>query len=171
MHCIGEYPTKDESLQLNQVDFIKNRYEDVQVGFSTHEVPDALDPIKLAIAKGAMIFEKHVGVKTEKYSLNEYSATPEQADMWLKAAAEAFEMCGTSGERMLFTETAQSGVRPYIRGAFVKRKISKGEKIKVADMFFAMPNFDNQVLAKNVSKYTEFIAKEDHRRKRACHAR
>ena len=133
----------------------------MRVGFSTHEVPDTLDPVKLAIAKGAMIFEKHVGVKTEKYALNDYSATPEQADMWLKAASEAFDMCGTTGERMLFTEAANSGVRPFIRGAFVKRKISKDEKIKASDMFFAMPNFDNQVLAKNVSKYTEFTAKED----------
>ena len=161
MHCVTAYPTKNEELQLNQINFIRNRYEDIQVGFSTHEVPDALDPVKLAIAKGAMIFEKHVGVKTEKYSLNDYSATPEQADMWLKAASEAFDMCGTTGERMLFSEIAQSGVKPYIRGAFVKRKISKGEKIKASDMFFAMPNFDNQVLAKNVSKYTEFTAKED----------
>lgn len=161
MHCVTAYPTKNEELQLNQINFIRNRYEDIQVGFSTHEVPDALDPVKLAIAKGAMIFEKHVGVKTEKYALNDYSATSEQIDMWLKAATDAFDMCGTTGERMLFTEAAQSGVRPYIRGAFVKRKIAKGEKIKASDMFFAMPNFDNQVLAKHVSKYTEFTAKED----------
>ncbi len=161
MHCVTAYPTKAEELQLNQINFIRSRYEDVPVGFSTHEATDALDPVKIAIGKGAMVFEKHVGVKTERYALNDYSATPEQIDLWLKAASEAFEICGTTGERMLFTETAQSGVRPYIRGAFVKRKIAKGEKIKVSDMFFAMPNFDNQVLAKNVSKYTEFIAKED----------
>ncbi|MGD0279314.1 MAG: N-acetylneuraminate synthase family protein [Smithella sp.] len=161
MHCVTAYPTQNDELQLNQIDFLKNRYDGVEVGFSTHEVPGALDPVKLAIAKGAMIFEKHVGVKTDKYSLNDYSATPEQADMWLKAASEAFDMCGTKDERMSFTEAAQAGVRPYIRGAFAKRNISKGEKIKVSDMFFAMPNFDNQVLAKNASKYTELTAKED----------
>jgi len=45
-----------------------------------------LSPLKIAIAKGAQIFEKHVGIKTDKYSLNAYSATPEQVRQWLQAA-------------------------------------------------------------------------------------
>ena len=53
------------------------RYPDVRIGFSTHEAPSNFDIVKMAIAKGATIFEKHVGVATEKYPLNAYSISPE----------------------------------------------------------------------------------------------
>ena len=53
MHCVGEYPTADEKLHASQIDFLKKRYPEVKIGFSTHENPDNNDVIKIAIAKGA----------------------------------------------------------------------------------------------------------------------
>ena len=50
MHCIGEYPTNVENLQLNQLDLFKERYKDVTIGFSTHEHPDDYRPVMLAVA-------------------------------------------------------------------------------------------------------------------------
>jgi len=82
MHCTGEYPTADARLQLDQIDLLKQRYPQVRVGYSTHENPDNVDSVKIAIAKGATIFEKHVGVLTERIHLNAYSATPEQIRHW-----------------------------------------------------------------------------------------
>ncbi|MCJ7532985.1 MAG: N-acetylneuraminate synthase family protein, partial [Anaerolineales bacterium] len=104
MHCVGEYPTPDAHLQLNQVRFLKQRYPQVSIGYSTHERPDNVDAIKMAIAEGATIFEKHVGVPTEQIRQNAYSATPEQIRRWLEAASQAFEMCGVSGRRPEFSE-------------------------------------------------------------------
>ncbi len=43
MHCIGEYPTEKESLQLNQIDLLKKRYPEIKIGFSTHEEPENID--------------------------------------------------------------------------------------------------------------------------------
>src|SRR5258708_25068243 len=40
MHCVGEYPTADENLQLNQIDLLRRRYANVEIGYSTHEAPD-----------------------------------------------------------------------------------------------------------------------------------
>ena len=82
LHCVGEYPCIKEHLDLNQIDYLKFRYE-VPIGYSTHEDPNNFDSIKIAIGKGAQIFEKHVGVATDKYELNLYSASPQQADHWL----------------------------------------------------------------------------------------
>jgi len=66
LHCVGEYPTPDERMNLGQIDYLRKRYPDVRIGFSTHEAPSNFDIVKMAIAKGATIFEKHVGVATEK---------------------------------------------------------------------------------------------------------
>ena len=50
MHCVGQYPTQLDSLELNQIDYLKKRYKDIPIGFSTHEDPDNYDSVMLAIA-------------------------------------------------------------------------------------------------------------------------
>ena len=51
-----------EDLQLNQIDLLRSRYPGHIIGFSTHEDPGNLDAVRIAVAKGAAILEKHVGV-------------------------------------------------------------------------------------------------------------
>ncbi len=103
MHCVGEYPTTDANLQLNQIELLRRRYADVEIGYSTHEKPDQFEAVMMAIAKGATIFEKHVGVPTEQYRLNAYSATPAQVRLWLQAAQRAVDMAGVTGRRHEFS--------------------------------------------------------------------
>lgn len=158
MHCVGEYPTKKENLQLNQIDLLKQRYPAVTIGFSTHEKPSNYQAVQLAIAKGAMIFEKHVAIKTKKFDINAYSATPRQAEKWLKAAARALEMAGLVNQRAVFTKKELADLKQFKRGAFAKEKIKKGELIKLENVFFAFPNQPGQVLANDFSKYTQFYA-------------
>jgi sialic acid synthase SpsE/mannose-6-phosphate isomerase-like protein (cupin superfamily) len=161
MHCVGEYPCNRDHLELNQIDFLRNRYPGIQIGFSTHEDPDNYDSIRIAVAKGATIFEKHVGVPTEKYSLNAYSATPEQARHWLEAAADAYQMCGVSGKRKEIFPQELADIQPLWRGAYAAKDLHKGQKIKEEDIFLAMPNVSGQLVAHNISKYSELIADRD----------
>ena len=156
LHCVGEYPTIVSQLQLNQIDMFQKRYPDVTIGYSTHEEPDNMESVKLAVAKGAMIFEKHVAVDTTEYPKNAYSATPEQVQGWLNAAGEAYAMCGVSGERHAFSEKEKADLRQFKRGVFVKRDIAAGERIQSEDCYFAWPNNPGQVLANEFSKYVEF---------------
>ena len=94
--AVGEYPTNKKNLQLNQIDLLKKRYPNIPIGYSTHETPDNTDAIKIAIAKGANVFERHIGIKTEKYDINAYSSTIDHISVWLNAAREAFDMCVVS---------------------------------------------------------------------------
>jgi sialic acid synthase SpsE/quercetin dioxygenase-like cupin family protein len=156
MHCVGEYPTPVPHLNLNQIDFLKSRYPDVTVGYSTHEDPDNLDAIKIAVSKGGKIFERHVGVPTEKYALNAYSSTPEQVASWLGAAQEAFEMCGISGQRREIYEKEKTDLQGLMRGVFVKNGLDANQKISPDDLFFAIPKLEGQLTANDISKYSEF---------------
>ena len=160
MHCVGEYPCLREHLELNQIDFLKQRYPGVMIGFSTHEDPDNLDSIRVAVGKGAMLFEKHIAVPTEKYAKNAYSATPQQTRKWLEAAADAFTMCGVKGVRKPIFEKEVADIEPLYRGVFAARDIAPGEKIRDKDVFLAMPNQPGQLFAKDWSKYTEYRASE-----------
>lgn len=161
MHCVGEYPTQAENLQLNQIDLLQKRYPEVTIGFSTHEDPHNFTAVQLAIAKGAKILERHVAIKTKEFDINAYSSTPKQIKSWLNSAQAALKMGGVVNQRAKFTPKELTDLRQFKRGAFAKRKIKKGEQIKLADVFFAFPNQAGQVVANDFSKYTHFFAKKD----------
>jgi N-acetylneuraminate synthase len=138
MHCVALYPTPDEKLNLNQIELLRNRYPDVPVGFSTHETPSNYDIVRVACAKGARLFERHVGMETEKHKLNAYSSSPEEVERWMNAYLETVAMCGGS-ERgpapLAETESLQS----LMRGVYAGKKIKKGQKLTRNDVYFAMP--------------------------------
>jgi sialic acid synthase SpsE/mannose-6-phosphate isomerase-like protein (cupin superfamily) len=161
LHCVGEYPTPDENLHISQIDYLKNRYPDVRIGFSTHEDTSNTDFIKMAIAKGASIFEKHVAVETEKYSINKYSATPEQIDAWLDAAVYAKKVCGEGINRLPVNTKEHESLQSLRRGVFVKNTIKKGKILTEDDIYFAFPPQNGQYTANDWSKYFEYTTKED----------
>ena len=158
MSCVGEYPTRDENLQLGQVRLLKTRYPGVEVGYSTHERPDNYDAVKIAIGLGASIFEKHVGLPTDTITLNAYSANPGQVRQWLSSAAEAYRMYGDDTRRYSFTELEQKTLRDLQRGLFVKSDVAPGERITPDRVFFAIPSVPGQVVANDFSKYADFYA-------------
>jgi len=160
LHCVGEYPCIKENLDLNQIDYLKNNYGGINIGYSTHEDPNNFDSIKIAVAKGAVIFEKHVGVKTSKYELNLYSANPEQAKKWLESARDAYTMCGNNSSlRKQFSAKEIEDLRILHRGAYAISRIEIGESIR-GKYFLAMPNVAEQVVANELGKYNEYTAKE-----------
>jgi len=158
MHCVAEYPTRLKNLQMNQIDLLKKRYPQTRIGFSTHESPDNMEPVRIAISKGASIFEKHVGLKTDKYALNAYSADPRQVASWLLTAKETFEICGVKDERYEFTEKELADLRGLRRGIFAKEDIAEGETLDISKVFFAIPIQDDQISANDFSKYTKYTA-------------
>lgn len=160
MHCIAEYPTADENLQMNQITFYKNRYPSLHIGFSTHESPDDMDPIKVAVSKGAEIFEKHVGVETDTIKLNGYSARPDQVAKWLETAYKTYKMCGVSSQRYIPNEKEKSDLAALQRGVFAKKPLKPGQRIDMNNIYLAFPSQPGQVLASKLSKYTSLVVKE-----------
>ncbi len=161
MSCVAQYPTPHAALQLNQIDLLKERYPNLRIGYSTHEDPDETTPVAIAIAKGAALFEKHIGIATRTYPLNAYSANPAQTRAWLDAARRAYEICGLSGQRIEPTGQELAALRDLRRGVFAKRLIAKGERVRSDDVFFAIPTHPGQITANDWSKYTLFTAAED----------
>ena len=160
MHCVGEYPAADEKMNLSKIDFLMKRYPNVRIGFSTHENPENTDLIKIAIAKGAKLFEKHVGLITDRYPINAYSATPEQVDAWLAAAAYTVMVCGEGGG-LAENKAEKDSLRSLRRGMYAKRPIKSGERVSRDSFYFAFPPDESQYTANDYSKYSEFFASYD----------
>ncbi|MCC7522742.1 N-acetylneuraminate synthase family protein [Candidatus Uhrbacteria bacterium] len=144
MHCVAIYPTPPSDLQLSQISRMKRRYPDVTVGFSTHERPDNVTAIQMAYALGARIFEKHVGVETEQYKLNAYSATPEQVDRWIAAYQEAVASYGPKTQRAIDPKEI-GDLLSLQRGIFAKVQLKEGEEITSDEIFFAFPIREGQL--------------------------
>lgn len=161
LHCVGEYPTPDAHMHLSQIDFLQRRYPGVRVGFSTHEDPDSSDIVQMAIAKGARVFEKHVGLPTEQYPLNAYSASPEQVTRWLAAAQRALLLCGEGAQRKPENSAERASLRSLQRGVFARRAIRAGEVVRAEDVYFAFPPEEGQYTANDWSKYAIFTAQAD----------
>ncbi|MDP3793567.1 MAG: N-acetylneuraminate synthase family protein, partial [Candidatus Uhrbacteria bacterium] len=138
MHCVAIYPTPMEKLQLNHIERLRQRYPQATIGFSTHEDPNNFDAIKMAYAKGARVFERHVGVPTDTITLNAYSSTPQQIAYWLAAYREAVAAMGPDDARVIESEESRD-LLTLQRGIFAKRSIKAGEEIARDDVFFAFP--------------------------------
>lgn len=161
MHCVAEYPTLDEHFELNQITYLRNKYEDIPVGYSTHEDPKNYDAVKIAIAKGATLLERHVGIQTEKFSLNAYSSSPDQIKEWLKSIEYTIKISGKKHGRRDIYEKEIDDLDGLKRGVFALSDIRKGERIDSTNIFYAIPNEKGQLLANNFSKYKEFTATSD----------
>ncbi len=161
LHCVAEYPAADDKMQLNQIDFLRTRYPELRIGFSTHEDPDNSEVVKLAAAKGADIFEKHVGLKTDEYLLNAYSADPQQVTEWLQSIRKAVSICGHGGSRSPINQIEQDSLLSLRRGAFARHKILAGSIISREDIYFAFPPAQGQVTANEWGKYKSYKANEE----------
>jgi sialic acid synthase SpsE/quercetin dioxygenase-like cupin family protein len=144
MHCVSVYPTPPEHLQLNQISTLKQRHPRVTVGFSTHEDPADTRPVMVAVAKGAEMLERHVGVVTDKIQLNAYSSTPEQTDAWIAAAEAARVMCGATS-RPVSIPAEQDSLKSLKRGVFAAKALQTGEALERDAVYFAMPMTEGQL--------------------------
>lgn len=155
LHCVAEYPTPPEKLAVNQVELLRSRYPGVEVGFSTHEPPALTAALMLALAKGATVVEKHVGLPTAAFPNNAYSASPDQIAAWLAAGRDALAMLGPS-DRVRPSLAEQDSLGSLQRGVFAKRDLPAGHVLGAADVFFAFPATSGQVTANQWSKYARY---------------
>ncbi len=147
LHCVAEYPAPANQLQLDFIERMRKRYPEVTIGYSGHEEPEDTVTAMLAVAKGARILERHVGLPTDTIKLNAYSMNPLQADNWVKAALSAELMCTCRkehNEKHVSQEEIDS-LRSLMRGVYAKRDISEGDVLTAEDVFFAMPCQERQL--------------------------
>jgi hypothetical protein len=61
-HCVSKYPSEDYELELNQIDYLRRKYPNNVIGFSTHEYNDWESSMLISYAKGARTWERHIDI-------------------------------------------------------------------------------------------------------------
>lgn len=145
-HCVSLYPSEDYELELNQIDFLRNRYPNHVIGFSTHEYHDWNASIMIAYAKGAKTFERHVDIDDGNYPVSPYCSLPEQIDAWFKAYKKAKEMCGNPGtQKRIPPEREIKYLDALVRGVYAKRDLPEGHILNDEDVYLAIPLQKGQI--------------------------
>jgi sialic acid synthase SpsE/quercetin dioxygenase-like cupin family protein len=144
LHCVGIYPTENKGVQLNFMDTMMRRYHWLKIGYSGHEAPDNYDVVKIAVAKGAKILERHVGVPTDEIKLNAYSMNPEQVAQWVESALLAAQICGPMDGSKVVEQEEVDSLLSLRRGAFARADVAAGEALSPDRVFFAMPCVNGQ---------------------------
>ena len=149
-HCVSLYPTEDYELELNQIDFLKNRYPNHIIGFSTHEYHDWKSSIMIAYAKGARTFERHIDIDMDGIPVSKYCSLPEQIDVWFKAWKKAKEMCGAPGtQKRIPPQKEVEYLDMLIRGVYAKHDLPSGYVLRhenlTEDVYLAIPLQKGQI--------------------------
>jgi len=163
-HCVSLYPSEKHELELNQIDFLKKRYPNHVIGFSTHEYNEDIGSAMLiAYAKGARTFERHIDIEYDGKAPAVYCSTPSNLDRWIKAFQQAKEICGGSGEQKRIPPKREvEYLDALVRGVYAKRDFKAGDTITDQDVYLAIPLqkgqiscrelMDGEVLIKEIKK-------------------
>lgn len=149
-HCVSLYPSEDSELEMNQIDYLKNRYPNHVIGFSTHEYTDWTSSMLIAYAKGARTFERHIDIEMDGVPVSPYCSLPEQVDIWFKAFQKAKEMCGAPGtQKRMPPEREIKYLDALVRGVYAKRDLPEGyilnhDRIN-EDLYLAVPLQKGQI--------------------------
>jgi N-acetylneuraminate synthase len=152
-HCVSLYPSEECDIELNQVDFLRNRYPHHIIGFSTHEYQDWTSSMLMAYAKGARTFERHVDIQTEGMTVSPYCSVPEQVDNWFKAFHRAKRMCGAPGtQKRLPPQKEITYLDSLLRGVYAKRNLPVGHVLQDADVYLAIPLQQGQISCRELMR-------------------
>jgi sialic acid synthase SpsE len=149
-HCVSLYPSENHELELNQIDYLTDRYPSHVVGLSTHEYSDWRASMYLAYGKGARTWERHVDIDDAGVPVSPYCSVPEQLDEWFKAFHTAREMSGGSGDsRRVVPRRETEYLDALVRGVYARRDLNPGYVFSADsfkdDLYLAIPLLKGQL--------------------------
>jgi sialic acid synthase SpsE len=152
-HCVSLYPTEDSELEMNQIDFLRDRYPQVAVGFSSHEYHSWDASMYMAYAKGARTFERHIDIEDDGVKVSPYCSTPAQIDTWFKAFRKAKEMSGGGPQTKRIPPVAEiKYLDALVRGIYAKRELPAGTPLTDDDVYLAIPLLKGQLSCRELMR-------------------
>ncbi|MBS1197325.1 MAG: N-acetylneuraminic acid synthase [Proteobacteria bacterium] len=154
-HCVSIYPSEDGELELNQIDFLRQRYPNNVIGYSTHEYTDWHSSMLISYAKGARTWERHIDIEADGIPVSPYCSLPYQIDAWFKAYHKAIEMCGgESTTKRIPKRKEVEYLDGLVRGVYAKRDLPAAYEIHHSnlnrDFYLAIPLRKGQLSCREI---------------------
>ena len=160
-YCVSLYPTSKKDLNLSYIKELSKTFPSIPIGFSTHESGELDNSAGLALAAGAVIFEKHIALENKEkgYGINDYSVNLKQYNKWIESLMEAKTIIGTVSKRNENLDKELDALRDLKRGVFAKTDITENI-LDSENVYFSIPSNENQVLSNDLSKFNDIHIKK-----------
>ena len=130
MHCILNYPTKNENANLRMIKGLKKDFPNNLIGYSDHTSPDSnLSSLLAAFILGAVVLEKHFTYNKSLHGNDHYHSMDYKNLINFKGNLEKiFSLLGKNEEKkpILSENISRKNAR---RSIVLKQNIDIGEKI------------------------------------------
>lgn len=136
LHCVSIYPAKTETINLNNICGLRERFPQYPIGFSDHTLGSTA--AIAATALGAALIEKHITLDAKKIGMDNQMAMEPQALKELVQACRCVQLALGSKERTVLPQEYEQ--RKNMRRSVVARRIiAKGETLQKADLDVKRP--------------------------------
>lgn len=158
LHCVLNYPTKDENANLGMILSLKKYFPNNIIGYSDHTLPKDMKVCELATILGSQIIEKHF---THDKTLpgNDHYHAMDKYDLKIlrENINRSLDIVGSFEIDSL--ESEQLSRQNARRSLVITRDIKKGESISKMDLTFKRPG--NGISPKHIDELIGLKAIED----------
>ena len=139
LHCISDYPAKPESLNLEMIPYLKNKFN-VPIGFSDHAI--GLNSAFMAISMGASMVEKHFTIDRKLADQmpdadHDISIEPHELSELIAFTEDAALMKGKAPRQI--TSGEEEGRTAFRRGLYARKTVKAGEKLSLENTVLLRP--------------------------------
>lgn len=136
LHCISQYPTYPDNLNMKSITFLKKHYGQYKIGFSDHTIGIAAPVV--AVGMGAEIIEKHVTIdRRMKGTDQQGSLGPDGVNRMIRDIRIAEHWLGT--EELVVDEGVAAAKVKLERSIASNKPLHAGEVITDADIHLLSP--------------------------------
>lgn len=136
LHCVSQYPTAPDNLNLNTIHYLKEHYGQYRIGFSDHTI--GISAPVVAVGMGAEIIEKHITIDRRMKGTDQAgSLGPDGVNRMVRDIRVAERWMGTKD---LYIDKSIDEARVKLeRSIATKRAMKAGETIVMEDIHMLSP--------------------------------
>lgn len=136
LHCVSQYPTAPDNLNLNTIRYLKEHYGQYRIGFSDHTI--GISAPVVAVGMGAEIIEKHITIDRRMKGTDQAgSLGPDGVNRMVRDIRVAERWMGTED---LYIDKSIAEARIKLeRSIATKRAMKAGETITMEDVHMLSP--------------------------------
>lgn len=136
LHCVSQYPTQPQNVNLNTITFLKKKYPQYTIGYSDHTIGISV-PVA-AVAMGAEMIEKHITLDRRMKGTDQAGSLGPDGLNRMVRDLRLLEM--EMGEEKIFiADGVESAKNKLERSVATNKIIEKGQIISANDIQLLSP--------------------------------
>ncbi|MDA3904501.1 MAG: N-acetylneuraminate synthase family protein [Bacteroidales bacterium] len=136
LHCVSEYPTRPQNVNLNTIPYLKKNYPHVIIGYSDHTIGIAT-PVA-AVAMGAAVIEKHITLDRRMKGTDQAGSLGPDGVIRMVRDIRVLEM-SMGVEDIFIDESVKSAQLKLERSIASNKNIRRGDVITENDIHLLSP--------------------------------